>query len=121
FAALSVLSPPRTPCIPLPAYSVRFPRHALGVFPSPLWGGVRGGGRCFGAMSVHHRTTPSPPLPHKGGGSRPRSRGGAENHLCRSFPRKRESSSFIRIPSLGPRFRRDERSELFRGDERKKV
>src|SRR5215813_10798443 len=29
-------------------------------------------------MLVHHRTTPSPTLPHKGGGSRPRSRRRAE-------------------------------------------
>src|SRR5215471_17126745 len=44
-------------------------RRAL--FPSPLWGGVRGGG---GAMSHRRRgiaLPPSPPLPHKGGGSRP--------------------------------------------------
>src|SRR4051812_8398542 len=36
-----------------------------GVFPSPLWGGVRGGGRsCFSAIRP-----PSLTLPHKGGGN----------------------------------------------------
>jgi hypothetical protein len=42
-------------------------RSALGAFPSPLWGGVGGGG-----PSVDHRTTPTPALradpPHKGEG-----------------------------------------------------
>src|SRR5262247_3798768 len=46
---------------------------ALGALLSPLWGGVGGGGRAFLSQEVppsSHRTTPSPPLPHKGGGSR---------------------------------------------------
>src|SRR5215510_13247903 len=42
-------------------------RHMLGVLPSPLWGGVGGGG-----PSADHRTTPTPALraypPHKGEG-----------------------------------------------------
>src|SRR5262245_60873525 len=49
-------------------------RHMLGVLPSPLWGGVWGGGRAiFRRWRRRHLTVPppSPPLPHKGGGSRP--------------------------------------------------
>src|SRR5262249_5134008 len=56
----------------------RSPDHAAeGVspsslhFPSPLWGGVRGGGRCVRRCSCITAPPPSPPLPHKGGGSRP--------------------------------------------------
>src|SRR5262249_55205391 len=33
----------------------------LSVLPSPLWGGVGGGGRYCEAMLVLHRTTPTPP------------------------------------------------------------
>jgi hypothetical protein len=39
------------------------------VFPSPLWGGVRGGGL---DISARAELPPSPTLPHKGGGSKPR-------------------------------------------------
>src|SRR5215467_2757564 len=49
-------------------------RHALGAFPSPLWGGVRGGGRPILRRWRHCHHTALPPLPtlaHKGGGSRP--------------------------------------------------
>src|SRR5260370_29187000 len=48
---------------------LRFPRCALGALPSPLWGGVGGGGREIRALSVRHALPPSPALPHKGGGS----------------------------------------------------
>ena len=47
------------------------------MFPSPLWGGVRGGGRedQLQASTLACRlTTPLPPLPHKGGGKRLRRR-----------------------------------------------
>src|SRR3984957_13470670 len=40
------------------------------MFPSPLWGGVRGGGREVQAQAstiAHHLSTPHPILPHKGG------------------------------------------------------
>src|SRR5262249_44713921 len=40
-------------------------------FPSPLWGGVRGGGRSWRTHLVQQQRPPSPTLPHKGGGSRP--------------------------------------------------
>src|SRR6185295_8405728 len=45
-----------------------------GLFPSPLWGGVRGGGPNI--LRLPYRSTdsvlpPSPTLPHKGGGSTP--------------------------------------------------
>src|SRR5213078_2511097 len=46
--------------------------HAGGLFPSPLWGGVRGGGRSLRRERRLSRWTalpPSPTLPHKGGGS----------------------------------------------------
>jgi hypothetical protein len=45
--------------------------RGLGVLPSPLWGGVGGGGRSVGHQSCFTAPPPSPPLPHKGGGSRP--------------------------------------------------
>src|SRR5262249_12365867 len=48
-------------------------RRALGAFPSPLWGGVRGGGGAIDALALLHARPPSPTLPHKGGGSRPSS------------------------------------------------
>ena len=41
------------------------------MFPSPLWGGVRGGGQEVQAQAstkAHHLSTPHPTLPHKGGG-----------------------------------------------------
>jgi hypothetical protein len=50
------------------------------VFPSPLWGGVRGGGRSVGQRQYFTASPPSPTLPHKGGGSRPRSRGRTDSH-----------------------------------------
>jgi hypothetical protein len=36
-------------------------RSDLGVLPSPLWGGVGGGGRAIGARMVPHIGTPTPP------------------------------------------------------------
>src|SRR6516225_5906119 len=59
-----------SPCRALGAFS---PSRALGVFPSPLWGGVRGGGRCVRQGQCITASPPSRPLPHKGGGSRPSS------------------------------------------------
>src|SRR5262249_45237100 len=45
-----------------------FPPPADSVhFPSPLWGGVRGGGRCVGQRRCITASPPSPTLPHKGG------------------------------------------------------
>src|SRR5262245_51532884 len=46
-------------------------RRALGVLPSPLWGGVGGGGRCVRQRSCVTALPLSPALPHKGGGRRP--------------------------------------------------
>src|SRR5262249_52018091 len=46
-------------------------RRTTGMFPSPLWGGVRGGGQWFWAQCVNNCHPPSPTLPHKAGGSRP--------------------------------------------------
>src|SRR6516162_3204681 len=40
-------------------------------FPSPLWGGDRGGGLCWRTRVDQQQRPPSPTLPHKGGGSRP--------------------------------------------------
>jgi ABC-type uncharacterized transport system substrate-binding protein len=43
------------------------------MFPSPLWGGVRGGGREAQSQAsplAPRLATPLPPLPHKGGGNR---------------------------------------------------
>src|SRR6202040_1902217 len=43
----------------------------LGALPSPLWGGVGGGGRGIWPPRCKPRhDPPSPTLPHKGGGSR---------------------------------------------------
>src|SRR5262245_30448825 len=42
-------------------------RRALGALPSPLWGGVGGGGRKIGAPMLPNALPPSPTLPHKGG------------------------------------------------------
>src|SRR5262245_18696181 len=44
----------------------------LGRLPSPLW--VGGGGRRLREWSCITAPPPSPPLPHKGGGSRPSTR-----------------------------------------------
>jgi hypothetical protein len=38
--------------------------------PSPLWGGVGGGGRGMGHFRASTSRPPTPTLPHKGGGSR---------------------------------------------------
>src|SRR6516165_1059734 len=49
---------------------MRDPRRTLGVFPSPLWGGVRGGGRAIlsqVAPPSSHRATPLPNPPPQGG------------------------------------------------------
>ena len=48
-------------------------RHTRGALPSPLWGGVGGGGRCWRTRLAQQQLPPSPTLPHKGGGSAPRS------------------------------------------------
>src|SRR5215831_12958112 len=39
----------------------KYQRGRLGALPSPLWGGVGGGGRCLGQ---HQRFTASPPSSH---------------------------------------------------------
>ena len=49
-------------------------RHKHDALPSPLWGGVGGGGRSWLAQSVKQPLPPTPPHPHKGGGSTPRLR-----------------------------------------------
>ena len=44
-------------------------RRRSDKFPSPLWGGVRGGGREVQSQAsplARHRATPLPALPHKG-------------------------------------------------------
>src|SRR5580704_8355443 len=43
---------------------------ANGLLPSPLWGGVGGGGRGIRQHFCQNSRPPSPALPHKGGGSR---------------------------------------------------
>src|SRR5438034_1219623 len=53
-----------------PAYSMRCPPHALGVFPSPLWGGVGGGGSYVRQRWRVTCTTPLPsPPPQRGEGA----------------------------------------------------
>ena len=47
--------------------SMRDSCRTLGVLPSPLWGGVGGGGRCWRTHLVKQQLPPSPPLPHKEG------------------------------------------------------
>src|SRR5216683_291665 len=42
------------------------------LLPSPLWGGVGGGGRRMGHILCHISRPPTPTLPHKGGGGRKR-------------------------------------------------
>src|SRR5262245_534685 len=42
-------------------------RHGLGALPSPLWGGVGGGGRVIDALALPKRTTPLPSPPPQGG------------------------------------------------------
>jgi hypothetical protein len=49
-----------------PAHIDSLPRNKLGVFPSPLWGGVRGGGPAVWQRWCTNRTTPLPsPPPHQ--------------------------------------------------------
>ena len=55
--------------------SERQSRSEGGLFPSPLWGGVRGGGDARGTAGSYSHPPP-PTLPHKGGGSAPNSRRG---------------------------------------------
>jgi NitT/TauT family transport system substrate-binding protein len=43
-------------------------RGKLGVLPSPLWGGVGGGGRCWWTHLAQQLRPPSPPLPHRKSG-----------------------------------------------------
>ena len=58
------------------AWSKRWPRPAPRRLPSPLWGGVGGGGRSIGRHGRLIASPPSPSLPRKGGGSRPSKRRG---------------------------------------------
>src|SRR5258708_25703409 len=48
--------------------------------PSPLWGGVGGGGSEILAPQLPNALPPSPALPHKGGGSTP-----SLSFECRSY------------------------------------
>src|SRR5262249_31601268 len=60
-SAHSVCSPP-PPNPGLPGFGLNLMRRShcgLGVLPSPLWGGAGGGGRCYEATLVRHRTTPT--------------------------------------------------------------
>src|SRR5262249_61974405 len=53
----------------------------LGRLPSPLWGGVGGGGRCYGASGVPHNDPhPAPPRHASAGGPPPP--GGGRMELC---------------------------------------
>src|SRR5258708_28320724 len=57
--------------------------------PAAGWGGVRGGGSAIlsqVAPPLSRRATPSPPLPHKGGGSRPSLRRGVLVDRCACSP-----------------------------------
>src|SRR5215831_20934070 len=61
-------------------------RRVRGVLPSPLWGGVGGGGRAILAQvapSSSHRITPLPSPPPQGGREQTSARGGGSS---RSFP-----------------------------------
>src|SRR5215470_7863525 len=46
-------------------------RRCSGLLPSPLWGGVGGGGRAELALLCSKARAPTPFLPHRGGGSPP--------------------------------------------------
>src|SRR5262249_13998030 len=65
------LIPLRHSSLPALRFLLRLNHNCGNSQRSPLWGGVRGGG----GATWHHRSQivlpPSPPLPHKGGGSRP--------------------------------------------------
>src|SRR5207247_8659712 len=50
----------------------RSPKTGHMRLPSPLWGGVGGGGRSLARVRCPYELPPSPALPHKGGGSTPR-------------------------------------------------
>src|SRR5438067_388452 len=58
----------------------------LGALPSPLWGGVGGGGPSWLMRLVRQRPPPSPALPRKGGGSRPSSRLGLDSSRRTHLP-----------------------------------
>src|SRR5262245_61526282 len=65
-----------TRCIALPCWwgelAVRTAqrRRTLGLFPSPLRGGVRGGGHAFGDIAAEQTPTPLPDPPPQGGRER---------------------------------------------------
>ena len=64
-------------------------RRVALLLPSPLWGGVGGGGREVGRKRRRLRVTsrpPTPTLPHKGGGSRSRKRRGTRLELHSTPP-----------------------------------
>src|SRR5436309_6259728 len=42
-----------------------------GVFPSPLWGGARGGGQCFWTQRISNCDPPPQPSPTRGEGAGP--------------------------------------------------
>src|SRR5262249_61251217 len=45
------------------------PCGTTGAFPSPLWGGIRGGGRCERTQRVNNRYPPPLPSPARGEGA----------------------------------------------------
>src|SRR5580700_125484 len=49
-------------------------RGPASLLPSPLWGGVGGGGRAIRRTCATTSRPPTPTLPHKGGGRRVRPR-----------------------------------------------
>src|SRR5262245_5441749 len=50
------------------------PNQCRRLLPSPLWGGVGGGGPIRDVVSVKQPRPPSLTLPHRGGGNRPSKR-----------------------------------------------
>src|SRR5262245_53573808 len=77
----------------------------LDALPSPLWGGAGGGGRAVLSQVApslsSRRTTPSPPVPHKGGGSAPSV--GREHTECAATASRRNLTSAPRGRSWRPR------------------
>ena len=85
-------------------------RRTLGDLPSPLWGGVGGGGSSWRTHLVKQLLPPSPPLPHKGGGSRPRL-----PHELIPFQRDTAQRKFKAVPSPSGEFFARDGSSIIRG------
>src|SRR5207344_2351592 len=79
--------------------------HTLGVFPSPLWGRVRGGGGSWRTHLVQQQLPPSPTLPHKGGGSTPPVRKEAASTYLRVNP----SPFIVRVLTISSPFPQSDR------------